>query len=149
MFTADTKPAPARRRVRLHPTVFAPRIARRMLHKLGDPADVPQRLVDDAALVVSELVADSIRQCRHDVEVDIQLANQQIVVRVFDAQAKAPLFSDRTGKVPARSSATVQHLAASWGCSRYQYGWEVWAVLRSASAEPLHDTEVGIRCSEV
>lgn len=145
MLATDTGPTSTRCRLRLHPTVFAPRISRRLVHDLGDPTDLPQCLIDDAAFVVGELVAESIRQRRHhDVEVEIELMNHQIVVRVFDAQASRALFDDRAAKVPARCSAAVQHLAASWGCGRYRHGWEVWAVLRSPSA----DSNVGRRRSE-
>ncbi|WP_156525884.1 hypothetical protein [Mycobacterium adipatum] len=131
MQAIDAGPASTRCRLRLHPTVFAPRISRRLVHELGDPADLPQRVVDDAAFVVGELVAESIRRRHHDVEVDIELMAGQIAVRVFDAQARTPLFDDRTDTRPARCSTAVRHLAASWGCDRFQHGWEVWAVLRS------------------
>lgn len=131
MLATDAGPASTRCRLRLHPTVFAPRISRRLVRELGDPADLPQRLIDDAAFVVGELVAESIRRRHHDVEVDIELMAGQIVVRVLDPQARTPLFDDRNDTTPARCSDAVRHLTASWGCERYQHGWEVWAVLRS------------------
>ncbi|CAN5790505.1 hypothetical protein BH09ACT7_BH09ACT7_38850 [soil metagenome] len=138
MITTATRSASTRRRALLHPTVFAPRIARRMVHELGDPADLPERVVDDAALVLGELVTESIRQSRRDVEVDVQLRNQQITLRVRDAHARAPLFDGEIENAPARSSATVQHLAASWGCCRYERGWEVWAVLSAPQLVSAH-----------
>lgn len=36
------------RRVRLHPRMFAPRIARRMVYEIGDAAGLPGDLVDNA-----------------------------------------------------------------------------------------------------
>ncbi|WP_149374649.1 ATP-binding protein [Mycolicibacterium sp. P9-64] len=111
--------------------MFAPRISRRLVYELCDSAGLPEVLVDDAAFVIGELVTESIRQSRRDVEVEGQLTGQQITVRVRNAKSSAPPIERQATNTPTRNSATVRHLAASWGCCRYQYGWEVWAVLRS------------------
>lgn len=129
MASVDTVAVSTRRRIRLHPTVFAPRISRKLVYEVGDPAGLPDGLVDDAAFVVGELVTESIRQSHRDIEVEVQLTDQQITIRVRNATAQAPLIG-QVEKVPARHSATVRQLATSWRCWQYQRGWEVWAVLR-------------------
>lgn len=123
----------ARSCVRLRPTVFAPRVARKIVHELGDRVKVSDRLVDDAALVVSELVTESIRKKARELEVDVELLPEQIIVRVRNAHAFAPLLGADDEKTPGRRSAVVRHLSSSWGCCRYQHGWEVWAVMRPST----------------
>ncbi|TGD88113.1 hypothetical protein BayCH28_10080 [Mycolicibacterium sp. CH28] len=120
----------ARGCVRLRPHVFAPRIARKIVHELGDRVKASDRLVDDAALVVSELVTESIRKKARELEVDVELVPEQITVRVRNAHALAPLLGPDDEQTPSRSSAVVRHFSSSWGCRRYQHGWEVWAVMR-------------------
>lgn len=119
--------------VRLRPNVFAPRIARKIVFELGDRMEVADRLIDNAALVVSELVTQSIRQNPRDLEVDVELSGGQITVRVRNPHALAPLLDAVDEKTPGRSSAAVRHFSSSWGCCRYKHGWEVWAVMRPST----------------
>ena len=112
--------------------ICARRCSRRDAHdgsstNWGDPAGLPDGVVDDAALVLGELVTEGTRQSHGDIDVVVEVANPTITVRVRDARA-----SRLPGKVsgPARNSGTVRRLAASWGCARHVSGWEVWAVIR-------------------
>lgn len=114
---------------RLRSTKFAPRRARRCVYALGDQAGLPDGVVDDAALVLGELVTESTRQSHGDVDVVIEVANPTITVRVRDARTSSPRLPGQVNG-PARNSGTVRRLAASWGCSRHASGWEVWAVIR-------------------
>jgi hypothetical protein len=134
MAPADTS-TDARQWFRLRPTVFAPRLARKFVYEVGDPAELPEGLVDDAAFIVGELVSESIRQSRREVEVVIELASTEITVRVRDAHASAPLLKDIADEAPARSSAAIRQLAASWGCCPYLAGWEIWAVMRARQTD--------------
>lgn len=118
-------------RVVLRPSVFAPRIARRMVYELGKTGQLPECLVDDAALVVGELVTDGIRQSRREIEVHVELDGDGMAVRVRNAHAHT-LRPDREARIGgARASATVRRLADTWGCRRVDDGWEVWAILRA------------------
>lgn len=113
----------------LRSTMFAPRRARRFVYELGDPAGLPDGVVDDAALVLGELVTEGTRQSHGDIDVVVEVANPTITVRVRDARASSPRLPGHVNG-PARNSGTVRRLAASWGCARHVSGWEVWAVIR-------------------
>src|SRR4051794_18149950 len=83
----------ARLVIRLRPSPFAPRRARRFVYEVGDPAGLPAGLVDDAALVTGELVNESIRQSRCDVEVAVATSPFECVRQALLALRRRPASS--------------------------------------------------------
>jgi serine/threonine-protein kinase RsbW len=121
-------------------SVEAPAAARRALERAG----VPEDLLEDAQLLVSELVTNSVRHARmrRGQWVGVRARPRLGGVRLevcdpgpgFPAPPPVPASEDRFG---GRGLPIVDLLADRWGAGRTADGrWEVWAELdrRSVAA---------------
>jgi hypothetical protein len=102
-------------------------------------------LVDDVAIVVTELVANAVIHAHTDIELSVDPAGDGVRVAVSDGSHILPRWT------PAASTATsgrglilVQRLASVWGVDPHGAGKTVWAlierpteVVEEASAEDL------------
>ena len=126
--------------IRLAASAEAPGAARRALER----ADVPEDLLEDAQLLVSELVTNSVRHAhmRGGQWVGVRTRPRLGGVRLevcdpgpgFPAPPPVPASGDRFG---GRGLPIVDLLADRWGAGRTSDGrWEVWAELdrRSVAA---------------
>ena len=120
-----------RRHVRLSPTVYAPRIARRLVVDLGSAVRTPQRLIDDAALVTGEIVTSAIRYTRSEIDVMIEVSADHVRVRIRDQRTTKRSPGSDTGTGMVRRTALIERLATSWGRHRSASGWETWALLHA------------------
>lgn len=126
------------RRIRLHPTVFAPRQARRFVYRLGEVAGLPERLVDDAALAIGDMVTEGVRHSGREIEVILEVVDQTMIVRARDTRVPGPSVAGAGRRAPDGVSPTVRRLAESWGSHRSRHGWEVWAVLSTTRLGLAH-----------
>jgi anti-sigma regulatory factor (Ser/Thr protein kinase) len=102
-----------------------------MLRELARTSQLPDRVVEDAAFVLGELVTMSLDQVGSQTVVTVVLDDREITVRVHDAGTDAkPLRHDRTAGAVRRWD-VVKRLAASWGYSRDGVQRELWATLRT------------------
>ncbi len=102
---------------------------RGVLHTWGHPDG--DRL-DDAAVVVSELVATAGRQGAQRVTLGVSFEGPDVVVALLDTadERATPAEDDLTDL--GRSVAVLGALAAGWGIERTSGGTRVWARLRRA-----------------
>jgi hypothetical protein len=117
--------------VRLRPTSAAPRISRKLVRDMCDHSPLPAALVDDAALIVGELVTTSIKQAHTVVDVVISVGDGGVTVRVQDSAAELPMPSRCQQPSTARSLDIVQRLSSSWGHYCAESRREFWALLRA------------------
>lgn len=117
-----------RRRMRLGPSVYAPRVARRAVFDLACTAQIPPRLADDAALVAGEIVTGAIRRTRSAVDVTIEIGLGNVHIEVEGHHPARQLLGGDESAGSLRRTAVVSRLADAWGNRRRASGWAVWAV---------------------
>ena len=101
------------------------------LHHVVSPA-----LVDDARLVVSELVSNALCHGLGEVVVRASLADHRLQLSVIDSSEGAPrLLSRERAGVGGLGLRVVDQIAERWGYARFPGGKAVWAVL-DISREP-------------
>jgi len=124
--------AAARRvRQRLSATPAAPALARRTVVEACQAWGLPD-LVDDAEVVVTELVANAVRHVGGDLHLDIALGQRFLHLSLRDGSRVAPvrkLPDPDTGR-GGRGLILIDALAASWGSTLTLEGKAVWARLR-------------------
>ncbi len=108
---------------------------------------VGRRLADDVALVVSELVTNSVRHAcplsNGDLEVAWDVSMHLVEVRVTDGGGEASPVPRSVGPddVTGRGLTIVTKLAAAWGVEDAPGGITVWALVghrrRSVRSDPL------------
>jgi serine/threonine-protein kinase RsbW len=108
-------------------TFAAPALARERVRRFA--ADLPTATVDDAVLMVSELVTNAVQHGRPVVTLGMSLSPEVLTVAVGD-WGRAPV----TPRVPTanqergRGLAMVDALAAHWGVTNHdsEDGRQVW-----------------------
>lgn len=109
--------------------------ARRMLTVDIEAQGVQAEVVEDARLVLSELLANAIRHAKplvdHEVEVAWQVGDHEVELRVTDGGGGVPgVRHAGTGDTGGRGLAIVDALAEDWGVVVESPGSRtVWAVL--------------------
>lgn len=98
----------------LNPDASAAGRAQRLVHHLRRCGELPDRVVDDAVLVVHELVTHSIHQAHSPIRLHVVLTDGQVMLRVQDAGLVSPL-SNGTRLGDVRRWETVKRLSASFG----------------------------------
>lgn len=109
----------------LRPTVGAPAAARRLVRELA--FGLPDRAIDNAALVAGELVRNSVFQSRSTVEFTLCVEDGLLVVRVCDRQTISP---DGHEFAFGRSHAVLSAAAETWGFEPLPRGRALWANVR-------------------
>jgi two-component sensor histidine kinase len=116
--------------VKLKPTLHAPKEARRFvageLAALGYP-----QLVEDAELIVSELVTNSITYApKKPLWVDLRQAGKHLVLEVWDGSTEPPIARCpdflATG---GRGTHVVNELGISFGYDIFCCGKVIWVIL--------------------
>ncbi len=112
----------------------APRRARALLQAAVQDWDVDDDLHQDAAMVVTELVANAVDHARTPSTVTVSLDGSELCVAVRDGRPdSAPRPRPVDPSAPrGRGLQMVDALAASWGVTVHADGKTVWAVLRRA-----------------
>jgi hypothetical protein len=122
--------------VLLPPSADSPRSARRAV---GDALRLlgHDELVDDASLVVSELVANAVIHARTELDLSVEESGTGVRVAVSDGSPLQPHWT------PAAATATsgrglilVQRLCSNWGVTPHgDDGKTVWALIEHPSGE--------------
>jgi anti-sigma regulatory factor (Ser/Thr protein kinase) len=87
-------------------------------------------MVDDASLVVSELVTNAVVRCDDPVELHLVLAGSVLRIEVRDAARGDPDVADQSpDRIGGRGLAIVAALSAAWGIGPSPRGKVVWAAL--------------------
>jgi anti-sigma regulatory factor (Ser/Thr protein kinase) len=122
--------------IRLEANEMAPREARkfvrRHLEKLGLPG-----LVDDATVVVSELVTNAITAAP-DTTIFVALLPEsgRVVLEVWDMAPQRPVVQSPDGLATSgRGLRVVQELSMTYGCNQKGRWKVVWALLGDESAQ--------------
>ena len=110
----------------------APSLARQFLRS-ASCASHHSEVVEDAVLLVSELVTNSVKHGGPPVVVAVDCDGEALQVRVRDGSSTMPtprdaLQTDESG----RGLALVKTLSVDWGVDPEPDGKHVWFVLRSA-----------------
>ena len=111
-------------------TVVAP--LRRRVRALLTGWGVRAEGVDDALLVVEELVANVIDHACTRFEVVVRVVGDALYVGVRDHSTREPRLQPRDPRaVRGRGLQLVTALAQRWGCDRHPDGKTVWAQLQT------------------
>jgi anti-sigma regulatory factor (Ser/Thr protein kinase) len=111
----------------------APRNARRFVIETLEQWG-RRELVDDAALVVTELATNSVVHARSDFAVVLSLAGGRVRIAVSDASPVTPILRDTasTTGTSGRGLLLIAALAHRWGTQVLGDGKTVWVELRAA-----------------
>jgi two-component sensor histidine kinase len=116
--------------VKLEPTELAPRAARRFVARELDALGHPE-LVDDAQLMVSELVTNSVRYAPgRPLWVDLRQAGEQVVLAVWDCSTEPPVAQDPDFLAEGgRGLHVVDELGTKFGYDLLCCGKVTWVTL--------------------
>jgi len=117
--------------VDLPPHAGSAGVARAWLHTIVDTTTLPDELVSDATLVLSELVTNAVRHAATDVHVSIELHDDVgIHLEVGDDATALPrVLGCDPNHIGGAGMRIVDQLVASWGVRRVGAGKIVWADL--------------------
>lgn len=97
------------------------REARAMVRETGRA--LPRALVEDAELLVSELMSNAVQHGGPEVRLSLATSDVSLLVMVFDSGSGVPVVRDTGPEVPSgRGLRMVQHVAAAWGVETEQDG---------------------------
>ncbi|WP_405936238.1 ATP-binding protein [Streptomyces sp. NBC_00726] len=90
------------------------------------------RLIDDAELIVSEMVANAVQHTRSRlILVRVSYYTAHVQIAVVDKSRSAPLLTVADNDdVQGRGLALIDALATQWGCDLLPWGKRVWADLK-------------------
>lgn len=115
----------------------APRAARRFLEATLKHCGHSETLVDDARLLVSELVTNAVKHARSPLAVSIRAERSRVRLAVHDNSPTKPMLTPKTpGGRPRHGLQIVAALSSSWGVERTPDGKTVWAELGPRLAAP-------------
>jgi anti-sigma regulatory factor (Ser/Thr protein kinase) len=112
------------------PAATACRQIRHTLRALLTTWGIAEDAVDDALLVVEELVANVVDHARTRFRLMVQLSGRILRVAVRDCAGGLPQIRPFDPEAPrGRGLQVVTTLAVRWGCDRHEQGKTVWADL--------------------
>ncbi len=120
--------------VELPADVSSPRAARQVVASLL-PAWGHHCLVDDAVLLVSELVTNALSHARGQESYELELTARADAVRIAlaDGSTVRPIVAELDDDRPSgRGIRIIEHLASRWGAEDHEGGKKVWLELTSA-----------------
>jgi len=118
----------SRLELRLPQTAGSVRRARRTIAAFLDPAEVPDRVVNDLLLLVSELVTNALVHAGSPAVVRLDADVERIKVAVADRDPDRSLSIVEPDPLSSRGRGVllVDRLAARWGVEPRQEGKIVW-----------------------
>jgi len=128
---ATRRPADANRELMLPAGPTAPGLARAFLRCATEEWGVDDDLAQDAAMVITELVANAVDHARSQSTLSLSLAHEGLWVAVRDARPGAvprPAPIDPNA-ARGRGLQMVDALTTAWGVTLHIDGKTVWAVL--------------------
>ncbi len=120
-----------RRELTLAAEPAAPRHARTLLRAAATEWEVNEEIYEDAAMIVTELVANAVDHARSSSTLTIDLDDHGLRVAVRDTcAAGVPHLAPADPHAPrGRGLQMVDALSTNWGVTRHGDGKTVWAVL--------------------
>lgn len=120
-------------------TPEAAREARAIVREQG--RDLPVEVTEDAELLVSEVVSNSVRHGAPDIRLEVAVTSASVTVRVTDGGDGVPRIGDtdsRPDEASGRGLRMVQLLAVDWGVEPWRggSGKTVWFTVADAIAPP-------------
>jgi len=116
--------------IELPALVSSPRRARRFVRDTLEPLDVPTATIDDAELVATELVTNSVMHARSNVTLSVECADRRVRLRVEDHSPVRPVVRNAAaGSATGRGLFIVEQLASQWGIDLQRGGKTVWVEL--------------------
>ncbi|HEY5014919.1 MAG TPA: GAF domain-containing protein [Acidimicrobiia bacterium] len=110
--------------------VASPRRARRFVRDTLESLAVPERTIDQAELVATELVTNSVMHARSEVKLSVELVNRRVRLRVHDHSPVRPMVRNATpDAATGRGLFIVEQLASRWGVDLNRDGKTVWVEL--------------------
>jgi anti-sigma regulatory factor (Ser/Thr protein kinase) len=108
----------------------APRAARRFLEATLQDCGHSRTLIDDARLVISELVTNAVMHARSPLSISIRSEQSRVRLAVHDNNPPKPIPRPTTpAAIPTHGLQIVATLASSWGVEPTRCGKTVWAEL--------------------
>ena len=105
---------------------------RRRVRALLAGWDVGADTVDDALLVVEELVANVLDHARTRFELVVRMTGDVLLIAVTDRSGRAPHIQPHDPHAArGRGLQLVATLSRRWGCEQHGDGKTVWAELRT------------------
>lgn len=128
---ARAMPVPPSVRYAVVAAADAPAIARRRVVDACRAWQLPH-LVDDAELIVTELVANVVRHVGGIMDLRLTLRERYLQLAIRDGSTQRPVrrLPDPDTGEGGRGLVLVEAVAASWGCAEAIDGKVVWATLR-------------------
>ena len=119
---------------RLLPSKTSPRAGRVVVTEVLSEWGVPASVVDDAVLMVSELVTNAVLHARSEEPLELELDyDKTLRISLSDGCADHPRAKvARAGDEGGRGIAILGTLATRWGVDDLDSGKRVWAELRPA-----------------
>jgi anti-sigma regulatory factor (Ser/Thr protein kinase) len=116
--------------IELPALVSSPRRARRFVRDTLEPLDVPTATIDDAELVATELVTNSVMHARSEVTLSVESASHLVRLRVVDHSPVRPVVRNAApDAATGRGLFIVEQLASRWGIDMHRDGKTVWVEL--------------------
>lgn len=116
--------------IELPALVSSPRRARRFVRDTLEPLDVPTATIDDAELVATELVTNSVMHARSNVTLSVECADRRVRLRVEDHSPVRPVVRNAApDSATGRGLFIVEQLASQWGIDLQRDGKTVWVEL--------------------
>jgi anti-sigma regulatory factor (Ser/Thr protein kinase) len=133
--SADPDGPPRVHALLLHRGPDAPALARSSLRDLSRTVSSPE-LIENAALVVTELVTNAVRYSQGDVELHLKVGTHALLIVVRDEDPSLPEVSGREAAAwfeeSGRGLTIVAALAYACGCEEEPRGGKrMWALLTS------------------
>ena len=111
----------------LPPSVQSVRKARHFLRDACQANGVPAAVLDDAALLTSELVSNAVLHGRSEIRLVVEQHTGLLRVSVLDENSRRPtLVADDPDALDGRGLALVEGIASSWGVHDEPIGKAVW-----------------------
>jgi anti-sigma regulatory factor (Ser/Thr protein kinase) len=123
--------------VELAAAPYAARDARRAAREVLEAWQVPESYVDDALLVVSELVANVVRHAHTVSTLELDLTDGRLRVALADGSSTAPrLRHAHASSEDGRGMGILAALSDRWGIELHVGGKRVWW---EVELEPAYD----------
>jgi anti-sigma regulatory factor (Ser/Thr protein kinase) len=118
----------SRLELQLPHTTESVRRARRTIAAFLDPSEVPESIVDDVLLLVSELVTNAVVHAASPAVVclDADLERIKVTVHDRDAERRPSLVEAGPLSASGRGVLLVDRLASRWGVEPHRQGKVVW-----------------------
>jgi signal transduction histidine kinase len=130
---AEKPSSPRRFAARLGGTPAAAVTGRQIVARACQGWDLPH-LVDDAQLIITELISNAVRHTEGDLRLLVLLRDRLLHLSVADTSERLPhrMLPDADSGEGGRGLLLIEAVAAAWGSNPTPDGKVVWATLRTS-----------------